>query len=475
MSRTPVVQRWVESITGRLGAGHGVSKALRKVFPSHFSFLWGELALYSLLVLIITGVFLTFLFDGSQDLVTYDGSYAPLHGQEVSAAYDSVLRTSFDVRGGLLIRQTHHWAALVFVAAFILHLGRVFFTGAFRRPRDVNWVVGCTLLILALGAGFSGYSLPDDLLSGTGLRIMNGILLSIPFVGERLAFGIFGGEWPGEGIISRLYPVHILVIPALIVGLLGAHLAMVWRQKHTQFDGPGRSESNVVGEPVWPGFAMKSIGLMFLTASAIVAMGALVTVNPIWVYGPYAPAAATSFAQPDWYIGFLEGAVRLFPDWEPRIGRYSIPNPFFSGVLIPGVIFGVLYAVPFLERRFSGDDAEHHLLDRPRDAPRRTALGVAGLSFMVLLFIGGAQDVVAETIDVSVGHVTAALQIALIVVPVVAGLVTARVCRALQARPAPERTERATMVARDSAGGYEEVDHDLPHDSALASTRREEA
>lgn len=455
-----LTRRYIEGLTGRLGAGHGLSKALRKVFPSHFSFLWGELALYSFMVLLITGLYLTFLFEASQEVVTYDGSYEPLHGAEVSAAFDSVLRTSFDVRGGLLIRQAHHWAALVFVASIILHLGRVYFTGAFRRPREINWLVGCTLLVLALAAGFTGYSLPDDLLSGTGLRIANGIILSIPAIGERLAFLVFGGEWPGDGIIGRLYPVHVFVLPGLIIALLSAHLAMVWRQKHTQFPGPGRTEENVVGEPVWPGFAMKSIGLLFLTAGVITAMAAVLTVNAIWLYGPYEPAAATSFAQPDWYIGFLEGAVRLFPPWEPSIGGYMLPNPFYSGVLIPGLIFGVLFAVPFIDQRFSDDEREHHLLDRPRDAPRRTAAGVSGLSFVVVLFIGGAQDIVAETINVSVGHVTAALQIGMIVMPIAAWVITKRLCESLQDRPAPSQTERSATVVRDSAGGYHHAHDD---------------
>jgi ubiquinol-cytochrome c reductase cytochrome b subunit len=451
---TPLTRRAVESVAGRLGAGHGLTKAMRKVFPTHFSFLWGEIALYSLVVLIVTGVYLTFLFEGSQQTVVYDGSYGPLVGHEMSAAYDSVVRTSFDTRGGLLIRQTHHWAALTFVAAIVLHLGRVFFTGAFRRPRDLNWYVGCTLLILALAAGFTGYSLPDDLLSGTGLRIANGIMLAIPVVGERVAGVVFGGEWPGQGIIGRLYPIHILILPALILGLVGAHLGIVWRQKHTQFPGPGRTEANVVGEPVWPGFAMKSIGLLFLTAAAITVAGSLLTVNAIWLYGPYEPAAATSFAQPDWYIGFLEGSVRLFPPWEPRIGRWMLPEPFLSGAVLPGIVFGVLFAVPLIDRRVSGDHRDHHLLDRPRDAPRRTASGVAGLSFVVLLFLGGAQDIVAGTIDVSVGHVTTVLQLALLVVPPVAWWISWRLCRSLEGRPAPEATERHETVVRTASGGY---------------------
>ena len=189
-----LVERYVDAVTARLGAGSWITQNLRKVFPSHFSFLWGELALYSFMVLLITGTYLTLFFEGSQETVVYQGSYEPLQGQEVSAAYDSVLRISYDVKGGLLIRQMHHWAALIFLGAIALHMARIFFTGAYRRPRDLNWMVGLTLLLLAIAAGFTGYSLPDDLLSGTGLRITYAIILAIPFIGERLAFLIFGGE-----------------------------------------------------------------------------------------------------------------------------------------------------------------------------------------------------------------------------------------------------------------------------------------
>src|SRR5215213_3547582 len=388
--RRGLLERYVDAVTDRLGADALAGKVLRKVFPNHFSFLWGEVALYSFIVLLVTGVYLTWFFEGSQEDTIYVGSYEPLRGTEVSAAFDSVMRISFDVKGGLLIRQTHHWAALVFIGAIALHMARVFFTGAFRKPRELNWVVGVLLLILALAAGFTGYSLPDDLLSGSGLRITQAIILAIPFVGERLTYLICGGEWPGTDIIGRLYPVHILLIPAAIVALLGVHLALVWRQKHTQFRGPGRTERNVIGLRVWPGFAIKSIGLMFLVAGVITAMGALFHVNAIWLYGPYDVGAATSYSQPDWYIGFLEGSLRLFPPWELRIGRFMINNLVFSAMLIPGVIFGAL--APWIERRLTGDGRDHHLLDRPRDAPRRTALGVASTTFVAVLFLGGSQD-----------------------------------------------------------------------------------
>jgi ubiquinol-cytochrome c reductase cytochrome b subunit len=454
------VERYVDSLADRLGAHSLTGKVLRKVFPNHFSFLWGEVALYSFIVLLVTGTYLTLFFEGSQQQTVYEGSYEPLRGTEVSAAFDSVMRISFDVKGGLLIRQTHHWAALVFVGAIALHMARVFFTGAFRKPRELNWVVGVLLLILALAAGFTGYSLPDDLLSGTGLRITHAIILAIPFIGERTTYALFGGEWPGTDIIGRLYPVHILLIPAAIVGLLTVHLALVWRQKHTQFTGPGRTERNVVGLRVWPGFAIKSVGLLFLVAGVITAMGALFHVNAVWLYGPYDTGAATSYSQPDWYIGFLEGSLRLFPPWETRIGRFMINNVVYSGVLIPGVIFTGLLLVPWIECRFTKDFREHHLLDRPRDAPQRTAAGVAATTFVAVLFLGGAQDVIATTLDTSVGHVTTVLQLSTLLAPPIAYYVTLRLCRALVSRPGPERTERSGGVVRDAGGGYHEADED---------------
>jgi ubiquinol-cytochrome c reductase cytochrome b subunit len=452
--RRGLLRRTTEAILDRTGSGAGVNKALRKVFPTHFSFLWGEIALYSFVVLVATGTYLTLFFRGSQETVTYTGSYEPLRGRPVSAAYDSVLHLSFDVKAGLLIRQMHHWAALVFVGAIALHLARVYFTGAFRRPRELNWVVGLVLLLLALAAGFTGYSLPDDLLSGTGLRITYSIVLAIPFVGERLVYLLFGGEWPGDDIIGRLYPIHILLLPALIAGLLGLHLALVWRQKHTQFRGPGRTEGNVVGERVWPAFAMKSVGLLFCVAAVIAAMGALFDVNAIWLYGPYDPGAATSFSQPDWYIGFLEGSLRLMPPWETRIGRFTINNVVYSGIVVPGLIFTLLFLVPWIERRFGGDGDEHHLLDRPRDAPGRTALGAAAIAAVAVLFLGGSQDVIADTFEISIERVRRILQVAFVVLPPIVYVVTLHLCRYLGARPEPERTEREAEIVRDPGGGY---------------------
>jgi ubiquinol-cytochrome c reductase cytochrome b subunit len=429
------VARWGDD---RLGLSKFTRSALDKIFPDHWSFMIGEIAMYCLVILIMTGVYLTFFYVPDSRQVIYHGSYAPLKGVKMSAAYESTLNVSFDVRAGLVMRQIHHWAALVFIAAIVAHLCRIFFTGAFRRPRELNWIVGVTLLLLGLANGFAGYSLPDDLLSGTGLRVANAFMLSIPIVGPHIAFFAFNGEFPGTSIISRLYIVHVLLIPLAIIGVLSIHLAILWRQKHTQFKGPGRRETNVVGSRLWPTYAMKSIGLLAIVVAVLSALGGLAQINPIWQYGPYDPAAVSTAAQPDWYLGWTEGAIRLFPPWYLHIGRYGVPEVFWPAIALPTLTFALLYAWPFLEQRFTHDRAEHHLLDRPRDRPLRTAIGVGVLTFYVVLLVAGAQDLIAQWLQVSIISVTRTLQVLVFVLPLIAALFTWRLCRDLRAaRPRP--------------------------------------
>ena len=454
--------RWVDD---RLGLSRFARTTLDKVFPDHWSFMLGEVALYAFVVLVLTGVFLTFFFDPSTKEVVYHGAYKPLEGVRMSEAYRSTVRLSFDVRAGLVMRQVHHWAALLFIAAVVTHLCRVFFTGAFRRPRELNWIIGVTLLLLAMANGFTGYSMPDDLLSGTGLRIMYSIVLAIPAAGTWLAFLLFGGEFPATEIIRRLFVIHILLVPAAIAVLLSAHLAVLWRQKHTQFRGRGRSEANVVGSYLWPTYAAKSVGLFALVFAVLAALGGLAQINPIWLYGPFRPAVVSTAAQPDWYVGWLEGALRIMPPWEFRAGGITIANVLFPGVLLPGVTFGLLYLWPFLEARATRDTAEHHLLDRPRDRPVRTALGVATLAFYVVLFVAGAQDILAQKLDVSIVAVTRTLQVLLLVLPVGAALVAHKLCRDLQGADALARRKHEAVeavaplrlaAAGDSAGARAE-------------------
>lgn len=216
----------------------------------------------------------------------------------MSVAYASTLDISFDIRGGLFMRQVHHWAAILFVAAMSVHMLRVFFTGAFRRPRELNWVVGSILLLTGMGAGFTGYSLPDDLLSGNGLRIIDGIMKAIPVVGTYISAFFFGGEFPGDAVISRLYMLHIMVIPAAILLLIAVHLFMVVTHKHTQYPGPGRTQRNVVGYPVGPVYAAKAGGFFFIVFGIIALLAAFFTINAVWNYGPYDPSPVSAGTQP---------------------------------------------------------------------------------------------------------------------------------------------------------------------------------
>lgn len=414
-----------------MGAGSFTRSALNKVFPDHWSFMLGEIAMYAFVILLLTGIFLSLFFDPSAGKTVYDGSYVPLQGVPISDAYNSTLDLSFEVRAGLVMRQTHHWAAIIFVAAVVAHLLRIFFTGAFRKPREINWIVGVTLLILAMFNGFTGYSLPDDLLSGTGLRIAYSIALSIPLLGTWLAFLVFGGEFPAEEIIPRLFVSHVMIVPALIIALLSVHLAIVWRQKHTDFPGPKRRETNVVGSKLWPTYAVKSVALFFVVFGVAAALGGLVQINPVWLYGPFEPQQVTSPAQPDWWMGWLEGALRLFPNWEIRAWGFEIPNPFFPAVLLPGITFGLLYMWPFLEARFSKDREPHHLLDRARDHPVRTALGVATFAFYAVLFFAASNDLVAKWFSVPVETVTNVYRVLLFGLPLVLGYATRGLLRAL--------------------------------------------
>ncbi|KWX05749.1 ubiquinol-cytochrome c reductase cytochrome b subunit [Carbonactinospora thermoautotrophica] len=438
---------------------------LRKVFPDHWSFLLGEIALYSFVVLLLSGTFLTFFFKPSMAEVVYQGSYVPLRGIPVSEAYASTLDISFDVRAGLLMRQIHHWSALLFVTAISVHLLRIFFTGAFRKPRELNWLIGVVMLILAVLEGFAGYSLPDDLLSGMGLRIAAGIVLSIPIVGTYLHFMIFGGEFPGTEIIPRLYIAHVLLVPALLLALITVHLMLIVYQKHTQFPGPGRTDRNVVGLPLLPVYTAKAGGFFFVVFGVCALLGGMVQINPIWAYGPYNPVDATTDAQPDWYIGWLEGALRAMPGWEFTVFGWTFPmSAFIPAILLPGLMFTLLALYPFIEAWITGDHREHNVLDRPRNRPTRTAIGVAAITFFTVLIINGGNDVIAADFDLSLNQITWFTRIGLVVLPLIAFFVTRAACLGLQARDRERllHGEETGVIKRLPSGEYVEVHTPLP-------------
>jgi ubiquinol-cytochrome c reductase cytochrome b subunit len=417
----------------RVGVG-GILKAFgRKVFPDHWSFMLGEVALYSFVILLLSGTFLTFFYQPAMTEVVYDGSYVPLKGALMSIAYASSLDISFEIRGGMLMRQVHHWSALLFVAAAGLHMLRVFFTGAFRKPREINWLVGFMLFVLGMAAGFTGYSLPDDLLSGNGLRIIDGMIKGIPVIGTSVSSGLFGGEFPGTEIVARLYGLHILLVPALILIFIAIHLFMVVIHKHTHYSGPGKTDENVVGYPLMPVYVAKAGGFFFIVFGVVMLISATFTVNPIWNYGPYDPSPVSAGTQPDWYIGWLDGALRLAPS---NLDFVIFGNTYPFGVLIPlvvSLVFLALVAVyPFVEAWVTGDKREHHVLDRPRNAPTRTGIGAAGVTFYGVLWSAASTDLISTFFQMSLNHILIFMQVLLIVGPFAAYIITKRTCLALQ-------------------------------------------
>src|ERR1700758_1787710 len=406
-----------DAMDQRYHLASGVKGQINKLFPTHWSFLLGEIPLYSFIVLLITGVYLTLFFAPSMTEVVYNGAYQPLRGVQMSRAYESALNISFAVRGGLFVRQVHHWAALMFAASIMVHLARIFFTGAFRRPREANWIIGSLLLILLMFEGYFGYSLPDDLLSGIGLRAaLSSITLGMPVIGTWLHWALFGGDFPGTILIPRLYALHILLLPGIILALIGVHLAFVWFQKHTQFPGPGRTEQNVVGVRVMPVFAVKSGAFFAAIVGVLGLMGGLLQINPIWNLGPYKPSQVSAGSQPDFYMMWTEGLARIWPPWEFYFWHHTVPAAVWVA-LIMGVVFILLIIYPFLEKRFSGDNAHHNLLQRPRDVPVRTAIGAMAIAFYMVLTLSAMNDVLAFKFHVSLNATTWIGRIGMIVLP----------------------------------------------------------
>ncbi|HEX3705595.1 MAG TPA: cytochrome bc complex cytochrome b subunit [Mycobacteriales bacterium] len=462
-------------VDDRFGSANFLKRSMDKVFPDHWSFMLGEIALYSFVILLLSGTYLTLFFHASQQPVVYHGSYQPLRGVQMTEAYASTLHISFDVRGGLLMRQIHHWAALLFVTSIVVHMFRVFFTGAFRKPRTVNWHIGTILLILGILEGFCGYSLPDDLLSGTGLRIAYSVAESIPVVGTYVCYFLFGAKYPGTDIISRLFIIHVLLIPGILLALIAAHMMILWHQKHTDFPGVGKTEDTVIGTKFYPGFFLKTNGFFFMVFGMVTALSAFAQINPVWLYGPYNAGQVSAGSQPDWYILFLEGSLRMMPNWETHIWHHTISwNILIPGVIIPGIMFNLIALYPAIESWVTKDTGYHNLLDRPRDVPVRTGLGVMSLVFYMVLVTGGANDILASTFHWSLQATTWVLRFLLIALPPLSFNITKRICLGLQHEDEKKLHHgvESGIIRRLPSGAYVEADIPLPADKAAVLAKQ---
>ncbi|GGR16529.1 cytochrome bc1 complex cytochrome b subunit [Streptomyces roseolus] len=474
--KAPAGERVADWADGRLGIYTLAKANMRKIFPDHWSFMLGEICLYSFLIIILTGVYLTMFFHPSMNEVEYAGSYVPLQGQLMSEAFNSTMHISFEVRGGLLIRQIHHWAALIFLAGMFVHMMRVFFTGAFRKPREINWLFGFLLFFLGMFTGFTGYSLPDDLLSGTGVRFMQGAILSVPIVGTYLSMFLFGGEFPGGDFVARFYSAHVLLLPGIMLGLVVAHLILVFVHKHTHFEGPGRTNKNVVGMPLLPVYMAKAGGFFFLVFGVIAVIAAIASINPIWALGPYRPDQVSTGAQPDWYMGFAEGLIRVMPGWEINLWGHTL----VLGVMIPLAIFPLVLAAiavyPFIESWITGDKREHHIAQRPRNAPTRTAFGVAWITAYMIMLVGGGNDLWATHFHLSINSITWFVRIFFFLGPVIAFIVTKRICLGLQRRDKDKvlHGRESGIIKRLPHGEFVEVHEPLSQGELYKLTAHEQ-
>jgi ubiquinol-cytochrome c reductase cytochrome b subunit len=470
---TTTVPKPVSGVGGwlddRFHGARGLRVFMRKIFPDHWSFMLGEIALWSFVILLLTGTFLALFFVPSAAPVIYHGSYSKLDGAEMSQAYQSVLNISFDVRGGLLIRQIHHWAADMFMVAIIAHMLRVFFTGAYRKPREVNWLIGVVIFTMGLLEGLFGYSLPDDQLSGAGLRITEGVIQGIPIVGTYGAYFLFGGPYPGTSIIPRMYILHVLVIPGLILGLITAHLFIMVHQKHTQMPGLGNTEKNVRGQPFFPYFIAKGQAWFFFIFAALVLLATFAQINPIWLYGPYTPVAISSASQPDFYMGILEGSLRMMPAWETNFLGHTISWSVLIPALVPlGIIFTGMAMWPFFEQWATGDKSWHNINDRPRNAPIRTATGMAAVTFYGVLWAEGANDVLSNNLQIPLYTITWISRFLVFIGPAIAFIVTRRICIALQRKDAQELAHgyESGIIRQLPTGEFIEVHQPVSEENA---------
>jgi ubiquinol-cytochrome c reductase cytochrome b subunit len=404
----------------------GLRGRLDRIFPTHWSQLIAGMTTASLVVLILTGGYLALYFDPSMGSVRYDGPFDNLRGVEMTRAYASVLHISFEVRGGLLIRQIHDWAASLLVASLLVHLCVMFFTGGFRRPRRLLWTVTVLLLIVAIFAAFTGVLLGADVLSDTSLRMISGYILSVPVVGTWLHWTVFGGEFPGTEVIARVYAAHWALI-AILAGLLVLRATLQRRVEPARF----RAERDIAGVRQVPGIAARLAATFLATIGVLALMGGLFQINPSWNYGPGNAAHVSAGSAPPWYFGWVDGAVRLFPAWEIRLGDYLIPPSFWPSMVFLPLSFLALALYPRLEQRFTRDDAPHHLVQRPRDVPRRTALGVAVLALYACLQLAAAIDVLALQFGLSADAMLWTARVGVLVLPPLAYLATYRLCLGL--------------------------------------------
>lgn len=404
---------------------------LGKAFPADDSFLLGEVAIFSFVIVVLSGIFLGTFYEPSSADVAYQGAVSQFQGEQMPAAFVSVLNITYGIPFGMFVRRIHHWGAHLFIASLGLHMLRVFFTGAYRNPREINWVVGSLLAILAMLASYTGYSLPYDEFATTATGIGYNIALSIPLIGDFIAELLFAGEFPASGTIPRLYFLHVLLIPLAILLLLAAHMFILMTQKHTEgrrssedadgADVEEEDDSVIIGLPLYPNQAAVSVLVFSLTAATIAFLAGFLPVHNIAAYGPNDPASTPAIVMPDWFLMWFYGFLKIIPSsFTFHVVGIEFNTEFWGGVFFPAIVFAVLIFWPFIDQ----SDEERHFSADPLSRPIPTAIGVGAIVLVLVASLAGMNNLLATALGMSVGAVTPILTILVIVLPIIAAVLT---------------------------------------------------
>ena len=380
------IRDWIEE---RLELEKFARRYLKKAFPTHPTFLCGEMALFSFVMLVITGIFLGLSYEPSVREVNLFGRFVP-------AAYASVVKIDLS-SFGLITRRVHHWSAMLMIASVLLHLMRVYFTGCYKNPREINWIIGLILFGATFFASFTGYLLPYSEFSVTATSIGYYIAKSIPWLGNWISRLIFCGSFPADETIPRFFFMHVMLIPLTLITLIAIHMVILVKQKHSEprhnLSRPeSRGGKRLIGIPLWPNQVLISFCFFFFMAFVIFFIAVLLPANPVENYGP--PGPGTPIMRPDWYFLAIYGLLKLIPGTLhfDLLGA-KITSETVGGVFFPGLAAILLIVLPFIDRR----SKPQYYMDNPLDHPFRTSIGIMGLSLSAMLVLAGYIDILGAS------------------------------------------------------------------------------
>ncbi|WP_291430149.1 cytochrome bc complex cytochrome b subunit [Deinococcus sp.] len=437
------MNQWLDD---RLHISRLNDKFLRKAFPVHHSFFLGEITLFSLIVLILTGILLALSYEPSNSLVvnTFDPGTVTKPNL-VPAAYHSALKINAMPFGDML-RRVHHWMANIMVAAAVIHMMRIYFTGAFKKPREINWWIGMLLLIFSALTAVTGYILPYDNYAYNTVKVVYAITGSIPWVGEWVAQAAFAGKFPGAGIIPRIYGYHIMLLPGILLALTGAHMLLMIKQKHTQPQYAKRvAYKKIVGVPFMTQQTPIMLVLALLLTGLVMLFAAFIPVHPVEFFGPPSTTPINNI-KPDWYLLWVFGALAIIPSFEWHLFGGLIGAEFVGALVLPGIVMALMFAVPMLDRT-----TEHqYYAENPTNHPVRLAAGVAFFAMMIVLSVAGYKPELISSGLLTTGNANTILWILTLLVPAVSYFAVIGIVRGIRAlREADERESLAHAHADD--------------------------